>query len=70
MTVCVLCDRLLPQGGVLDGVGRPVHYVCKMLEQRRIADAAQFTAARVRSGRVQRSDLDTARVSLYEGCSP
>jgi hypothetical protein len=48
--VCVLCDRLLPQGGVLDGVGRPVHYVCRQLAIRDVADAAQATARKITKG--------------------
>jgi hypothetical protein len=53
MTVCVLCDRLLPQGGVLDGVGRPMHYVCLLLQKREVADAAHETARKIVKGHRQ-----------------
>jgi hypothetical protein len=44
---CTICRRILPMGGVLDDVGRPVHYVCGQLAKRQIADDAQITARRV-----------------------
>jgi hypothetical protein len=47
---CVICGRILPLGGVLDAVGRPVHYVCRGLAIRDTHDAAQVTATKIRRG--------------------
>lgn len=47
MTDCAICGRVLPIGGVLDDVGRPVHYVCKALARRDVAELARVTVKRV-----------------------
>jgi hypothetical protein len=56
-TECTICRRILPLGGVLDGVGRPVHLVCRELAKRETAEYARITAKRVaREGKPTTSD--------------
>lgn len=47
MSTCELCGRDLPLGGVLDDVGRPVHYWCRALAKAKVAHEASVTAKRV-----------------------
>jgi hypothetical protein len=47
---CHLCGRVLPLGGVLDGVGRPCHYVCREMEKQRTAHDAQAIARKISRG--------------------
>lgn len=44
---CAICDGHLPLGGVLDHVGRPVHYWCRELARLETAELARQTAGRV-----------------------